>query len=156
MIEKILNYEKQLRIGIILSMLVATVFVVTSAFTDLYSPGSAIARQYSDIATLFLFLTVIMSLPLWYKKIEAIESWVSMMEGKGGSVRLKVICKAVAPMIITIVYALILTIIISGIIYYYDLLPVDVIAKYKAYYAPINYSNISIIGYPNTSIDWQP
>ena len=156
MLEKILNYERQMRIGIILCMLVATVFVVASAFTDLYDPGSVVARQYSDVATLFLLLIVIISAPLWYKKIKAIESWAVMMEGKDDSVRRKAIWKAVAPMIATIVYALILTVIISGIIYYYDLLPVDVIEQYKAYYAPINYSNITMIGYPNTSIEWQP
>jgi hypothetical protein len=131
--------EKWLRIGIVVSLMISTYFVITSAFSELYDPGSPIAVQQYNIATAFIMLTVFLSLPLWYRKMLAAESWVQKIGSMDQVDRNNAIWRVIKPMCITLLFAFVLTVITVIIIQQYNILPNEVITQYKLHYIVVSH-----------------
>ena len=65
---------------VFLFLMGAACSLITSAYMDLYSPGSLQAREVSDIAKTFMLFTVLSSLPLWIEKGIVIKKWVTYID----------------------------------------------------------------------------
>lgn len=146
------RYKRILRYLILSSILTAAYFTFQAVFTDIYSPGSMIAREYADYAMWVMGLTVVLALPLFFIRAQSIKNWADEMQSiEDQSLRNKLLWGFIRPVLMQGIYIGFMAVISYIIISTYFQIPQDIILNYTNYYNPqkLNMTDMEFI---NTTI----
>jgi len=125
-----------------------SVFVIRSAYIDLYNPGALEAKQYYDYAIMGMAAIILVALPLWIEKIKHYKAWLKVYDRLDDDQKRIEYNKILKPIIKQAILVIVLSITSYFIINHYYCIPDDVINNYQSYYSnkivDFNISGINI------------